>query len=115
MEVTTEKLLNLSDGAEKEIARILKEDNPSGYSAIRVGVKGGGCSGLTYILDLDNPHEELDYLFEGEGYRLVVNKAQALYLNGLNLSYEQGLNNRGFVFENPNAKEKCGCGTSFSV
>lgn len=115
MEITSEKLLNLSAGAEREIARILKEDNPSGFSAIRIGVKGGGCSGLTYILDLDNPDESNDYVFEGEEYRLAVNKAQALYLSGLNLSYEQGLNNRGFVFENPNAKEKCGCGTSFSV
>lgn len=115
MEVTTEKLLNLSAGAEKEIARILAQDNPSGFSAIRVGVKGGGCSGLTYILDLDNPQHEEDYIFEGQGYQLVINKAHALYLSGMNLSYENGLNNRGFVFENPNAKEKCGCGTSFSV
>lgn len=115
MEITSEKLLNLSEGAEKEIARILNEDNPSGFSSLRIGVKGGGCSGLTYILDLDNPNEENDYLIEGSGYRLAINRAQALYLSGLNLSYEQGLNNRGFVFENPNAKEKCGCGTSFSV
>ncbi len=115
MEVTTEKLLSLSSGAEKELARILTEDNPSGFTAVRIGVKGGGCSGLTYLLDLDNPQDGQDYLFEGTGYRLVVNQAHALYLVGMTLTYESGLSNRGFVFENPNAKEKCGCGTSFSV
>ena len=82
---------------------------------IRVGVKGGGCSGLTYVLDLvDEPHED-DKILEGHGMKLYVDRKSYVFLAGTVLEYSGGLNGKGFVFNNPNAKTTCGCGTSFGV
>ena len=84
-------------------------------SHLRVGVKGGGCSGLTYILDLvDEPRED-DKLLEEHGLRLYVDRKSYIFLAGTILEYSGGLNGKGFVFNNPNAKTTCGCGTSFGV
>ena len=81
---------------------------------LRVGVKGGGCSGMTYILGFEKPAED-DQVFEIEGISCIMNKAHEIYLYGMQIDWQDGLNNRGFSFKNPNANTTCGCGTSFSV
>lgn len=90
-----------------------------GYSVendfVRVGVKSGGCSGLSYELDFDNKQEENDKLFEDNLVKIVVDKKSFLYLVGTTLEYSGGLNGKGFVFNNPNANRTCGCGESFSL
>ena len=84
-------------------------------SNLRVAVKGGGCAGMTYVLDLiDEPRED-DKVIEEHGMRLFVDKKSYIFLAGTILEYSGGLNGKGFVFNNPNAKTTCGCGTSFSV
>ena len=82
---------------------------------IRVGVKGGGCSGLSYELTFDNDLQDTDKVFEDNGMKVVVDKKSFLYLVGTELDYSGGLNGKGFVFNNPNASRTCGCGESFSV
>ncbi len=110
---TDTPFLKISEYAVSELKQLIAKET-SGKTGIRVGVKGGGCSGLTYILDVDNPTDQ-DLVMELDGLQVMVNKAQHLYLAGVELTYDKGLNNRGFIFENPNAKETCGCGTSFAV
>ncbi len=82
---------------------------------VRVGVKSGGCSGLSYDLTFDNKTEEKDKVFEENGIKIVVDKQSFLYLVGTVLEYSGGLNGKGFVFNNPNANRTCGCGESFSL
>jgi len=82
---------------------------------IRVGVKGGGCSGLSYDLSFDTDLKDDDKVFEDNGMKVVVDKKSFLYLIGTELDYSGGLNGKGFVFNNPNASRTCGCGESFSV
>lgn len=82
--------------------------------SLRLGVKGGGCSGMTYILGFDKKAEN-DQEFEIEGVHCVMNKAHEIYLAGMQVDWVDGLNNRGFTFQNPNASNTCGCGTSFAV
>ena len=82
---------------------------------VRVGVKGGGCSGLTYVLDLSDEPKPDDKVVEEHGLRLFVDRKSYVFLAGTTLEYSGGLNGKGFVFNNPNAKTTCGCGTSFSV
>ena len=82
---------------------------------VRVGVKSGGCSGLSYDLNFDKETVETDKLFETNDVRLVVDKRSFLYLVGTTLEYSGGLNGKGFVFNNPNAQRTCGCGESFSL
>jgi iron-sulfur cluster assembly protein len=82
---------------------------------LRVGVKGGGCSGLTYVLDLVDEPKEGDKVIEEHGLKLFVDRKSYVFLAGTTLDYSGGLNGKGFVFQNPNAKTTCGCGTSFSV
>ncbi|HAL46955.1 MAG: iron-sulfur cluster assembly accessory protein [SAR202 cluster bacterium] len=82
---------------------------------LRVGVKGGGCSGLTYVLDLAAEPSENDKVIEDHGVKLFVDRKSYVFLAGTTLEYSGGLNGKGFVFNNPNAKTTCGCGTSFSV
>jgi iron-sulfur cluster assembly accessory protein len=81
---------------------------------LRVGVKGGGCSGMTYVLDFDKKQEK-DDLYDFEGFPFIMNKAHEIYLLGMTINWEGGLNSRGFTFTNPNATSTCGCGTSFAV
>lgn len=83
-------------------------------NSLRIGVKGGGCSGLSYVLGFDKK-EEKDEEFEADGVRFIMNKAHELYLAGMEIDWENGLNNRGFAFHNPNASSTCGCGSSFGV
>ena len=82
---------------------------------IRVGVKGGGCAGLTYVLDLVDEPNEGDKIIEDHGLTLFVDRKSYVFLAGTVLEYSGGLNGKGFVFNNPNAKTTCGCGTSFSI
>lgn len=82
---------------------------------VRVGVKSGGCSGLSYDLTFDNKQEENDKVFEENGIKIIVDKKSFLYLVGTVLEYSGGLNGKGFVFNNPNANRTCGCGESFSL
>ena len=82
---------------------------------IRVGVKSGGCSGLSYELKFDNQQKDEDKLFEDNGVKILVDKKSFLYLIGTTLEYSGGLNGKGFVFNNPNANRTCGCGESFSL
>ena len=82
---------------------------------LRVAVKGGGCSGLTYVLDIKEAAEETDKVVEENGVTLAVDRKSYVFLAGTVLDYSGGLNGKGFVFNNPNAKKACGCGTSFSV
>lgn len=81
---------------------------------LRIGVKGGGCSGMSYILGFDKADDN-DKAFEIENIPCVMNKTHELYLAGIEIDWEEGLNNRGFTFSNPNASSTCGCGTSFAV
>ena len=81
---------------------------------LRIGVKGGGCSGLSYVLGVDQKNDE-DMEYQIQGLPVIMNKSHAIYLLGMQIDYGDGLNARGFIFENPNASSTCGCGTSFAV
>ena len=113
-EATLTSPIKLTRGAITQLERIRQEQGvPSAYG-LRIGVKGGGCSGFSYLLGFDE-EKERDTIYEFEGVRILMDKAHALYLLGMEIDWLDGLNNRGFVFNNPNAKETCGCGTSFSA
>ena len=104
----------LTEGAVKQLKRIMTEQNvPSDYG-LRVGVKGGGCSGFSYILGFD-VQKEKDEIYEISGMKVLMEKSHAIYLLGMEIDWVDGLNNRGFTFNNPNASDTCGCGTSFSA
>ena len=106
--------VHLTEGAIREIKRLLAEPGFDATQFLRLGVKGGGCSGLSYVLGFDHPKEG-DLFFEVEGIACVMEKPHQLYLMGMEVDWKEGLNNRGFTFTNPNASSTCGCGTSFAV
>lgn len=114
METIAPSPIKLTTGAVQELNRIRQEDgfDPSQY--LRIGVKGGGCSGLSYILGFDAKMED-DEVYELEGIPVVMKKAHGIYLLGMEVDFQNGLNARGFTFTNPNASSSCGCGTSFAV
>ena len=109
-------MIKVSTKAREQVKQMMQSD---GYtlrdSFVRVGVKSGGCSGLSYDLKFDNALGEDDKLFEDNDVRIVVDKKSFLYLVGTTLEYSGGLNGKGFVFNNPNANRTCGCGESFSL
>ncbi len=107
-------MIKVTDNAKNKAIQLMSEDNKDGYF-IRVGVKGGGCSGLMYDLEFDNTESENDKVFEDNGMKVVVDKKSYLYLVGTTLDYSGGLNGKGFIFVNPNANRTCGCGESFSL
>ncbi len=107
-------MITVTDSAKKQALRLMEEDDKDGLF-IRVGVDGGGCSGLMYQLKFDNELKEDDKTFEDNGIQIVVDKKSYLYLIGTTLDFSGGLNGKGFVFVNPNADRTCGCGESFSV
>lgn len=107
-------MITVTDSAKKQALRLMEDDGKSGYF-IRVGVQGGGCSGLMYQMDFDNEISESDKSFEDNGVQVVVDKKSYLYLVGTTLDFSGGLNGKGFVFVNPNADRTCGCGESFSI
>jgi iron-sulfur cluster assembly protein len=99
----------------KEKALVLMKEEQRGNAFIRVGVEGGGCSGLTYKLEFDSQLKPDDKVFEDKGMKIVCDKKSFLYLVGTELDFSDGLNGKGFQFINPNASRTCGCGESFSV
>ncbi len=107
-------MVSVTENAKKQALRLMEDEGKSGYF-IRVGVEGGGCSGLMYQLTFDNEMKEGDSTFEDNGIRVVVDKKSYLYLIGTTLDFSGGLNGKGFVFNNPNANRTCGCGESFSL
>jgi len=110
----TESLISLTAGAAAEVKRIMAENKiPEGYK-LRVGVTGGGCSGLSYALGFDQQKEN-DELFTSNGVEILLDKRHAIYLAGTTIDYQDGLQGRGFTFNNPNARKTCGCGSSFSA
>lgn len=106
-------MIQLSENAEKEVKRLL-EHHPAG-SFVRVGVKGGGCSGLTYDVKFDAKQNEFDRVFESNGVKVVCDSKSLIYLDGMTVDYSHELVGGGFRFVNPKATGSCGCGTSFSV
>lgn len=108
-------MIKVSDEAKEEVLRLMKEDKIAEGSIIKVGVEGGGCSGLTYKMDFSETADENDKLFEDQGITIAVDKKSFLYLAGTTLEYSGGLNGKGFQFNNPNASRTCGCGESFSI
>ncbi len=109
-------MIKVSDSAKKKIIDLMTDDgfNPAS-DYVRVGVKSGGCSGLSYDLKFDNKTGEDDKIFVDNDISIAVEKKSFLYLAGTILEYSGGLNGKGFVFNNPNASRTCGCGESFSL
>ncbi|WP_178991700.1 HesB/IscA family protein [Winogradskyella schleiferi] len=109
-------MIKVSETAKKKVVELMNDDgfNPT-TDFVRVGVKSGGCSGLSYDLKFDNSRAEDDKVFEDNGVKIIVDKKSFLYLIGTTLEYSGGLNGAGFVFNNPNANRTCGCGESFSL
>lgn len=114
METTVQTPVSFTAGAVTEIRRLMQAEGFDTTQLLRVGVKGGGCSGMSYVLGFDQQLEG-DEFFEIEGIPCVMNPGHQLYLMGMEIDWENGLNNRGFTFNNPNASKTCGCGTSFSA
>ena len=114
MSVALESPVQLSPRAFSEVEKIIQTQNiPEGYG-LRVGVRGGGCSGMSYILGFDKLREH-DITFNADGIKLYIDKRHGLYLMGTTINYHDGLSARGFTFENPNATQTCGCGSSFAA
>ena len=114
MTVAIETPVSLTAGAVRELNRLMNEEGFDKSQFLRVGVKGGGCSGMTYVLGFDHK-EDSDDQFEIDGIQCIMNKAHGIYLMGMEIDFQGGLNSRGFTFSNPNASKTCGCGTSFAV
>ena len=114
METTIATPVTITESAIKEIKALMSKEGFDDTQALRLGVKGGGCSGMTYILGFDHKQED-DHEFTIEDIHCVMNKAHEMYLYGMQVDWQDGLNNRGFTFKNPNASTTCGCGTSFAV
>ena len=110
-----ESEISVTDKAVKEIKRIMDENNITPEFGLRIGVKGGGCSGFTYTIGFDPETREGDSIIEQEGVKLLVDGKSLFYLSGTQLDFSDGLNGKGFIFNNPNATKSCGCGESFGV
>lgn len=106
--------VTLTDGAIKELKKLKEQQEISDQFGLRVGVEGGGCAGMSYQLGFDQKKDG-DSEYEISGIRIFMNKAHGLYLAGMEIDFQHGLNARGFIFNNPNAAKTCGCGTSFSA
>jgi iron-sulfur cluster assembly protein len=106
----------LTETAAREISTIIDQQSLNRDAVrLRVGVKGGGCSGFSYVLDLTENQKESDEAFEQHGIRVVCDPKSLLYLNGTTIDFKDEIMGRGFVFQNPNANSSCGCGSSFAV
>src|SRR5688572_10628034 len=109
--------ISLSEAAATEIKKIIKEQGlPEAETRLRVGVKGGGCSGFSYMLDLtEEPKGESDEELDSHGVKILCDMKSYLYLNGVEIDFKDEVMGRGFVFKNPNATSTCGCGSSFQA
>lgn len=114
METINKTPVTFTAGAVSEIKRLMNAEGFDNEKFLRVGVKGGGCSGMSYILDFDTRTEKDDD-FEIDGIPCIINPAHSIYLLNMEIDWEGGLNSRGFTFKNPNASTTCGCGSSFGV
>ena len=109
-------MIKVSETAKKKVIELMTDDGfDCATDFVRVGVKSGGCSGLSYDLKFDKSQKDEDKIFEDNGVRIIIDKKSFLYLIGTTLEYSGGLNGAGFVFNNPNANRTCGCGESFSM
>ena len=110
-------VITVTERAAVEVKRVIEENQfDADKTFVRIGAKGGGCSGLTYVLDFDEAGPtEFDLTYEQHGVRLVIDKKSSFFMAGTELDFNDGLLDRGFVFKNPQAKGSCGCGTSFST
>ena len=108
-------MITVTEKAKEKLSSLRVEGKHNNDAFVRVGVAGGGCSGLTYVLDFDNELKPDDKVFEDKGVKIVCDKKSFLYLIGTQLEFTDGLNGKGFVFNNPNASRTCGCGESFAV
>ena len=115
--VATDNAIFVTDKAKVKVKKLMEEagiaDDPSYF--LRVGVVGGGCSGLSYKMDFDNEQKPMDQVFEDNGVKVVTDLKSFLYLVNTELDFSDGLNGKGFFFNNPNASRSCGCGESFAV
>jgi iron-sulfur cluster assembly protein len=114
MEAVVSSPVTFTATAISEIKNLMHASDFDTTQFLRIGVKGGGCSGMTYVLAFDHKEEDDDIFYTAE-IPCVMKKAHSLYLLGMEIDWQNGLNNRGFSFSNPNASSTCGCGTSFSV
>ncbi|MBC7828771.1 MAG: iron-sulfur cluster assembly accessory protein [Chitinophagaceae bacterium] len=113
-ETTIDAPVSFTNDAIGEIKRLIADEGFDATKSLRVGVKGGGCSGLSYVLGFDEKQEN-DEEYDIQGIRFVMNRSHGIYLMGMEIDWHGGLNARGFTFSNPNASKTCGCGTSFAV
>ena len=115
--VATDNSIYISDKAKSKVINLMKDagvaEDPSYF--LRVSVVGGGCSGLSYKMDFDNETKPMDQVFEDKGVKIVTDLKSFLYLVNTELDFSDGLNGKGFYFNNPNASRSCGCGESFAV
>ena len=114
METMTSAPIQFTPSAISEIIRLMNDINFEKNKMLRVGVKGGGCSGMTYILEFDEMKAN-DQVFNTDNISFIMDKSHGIYLQDMEVNWEGGLNSRGFTFKNPNASSTCGCGTSFAV
>ncbi len=112
--VTNASPVTLTESAIVQLKRVFKEENLSSDHGLRLGVKGGGCSGFSYVMGFDVQNDK-DEVYEIDGVKVFMEKSHSIYLIGMEIDWKEDLENRGFIFTNPNAKETCGCGTSFSA
>ncbi|WP_249067105.1 HesB/IscA family protein [Halalkalibaculum roseum] len=106
--------VSLTERAAKQVRKIMAEEDPDNNLYLRVAVEGGGCSGLSYKLGLDHRTDE-DEIIESQGLEILIDPRHMMYLEGISIDYPDGLDARGFTFDNPNASESCGCGSSFAI
>ena len=111
---TAQAPVTFTPGAVKELNKLKDQQELGDDFGLRVGVEGGGCSGMTYVLGFDQ-QKDGDQIYMIDGIKVFMHKAHSLYLVGMMIDFQDGLNARGFTFNNPNAASTCGCGTSFSV
>ena len=110
----SEQLINLTDKAVEQVKVLFESEDKGAEYGLRLGVIGGGCSGLSYKIDFDVKKEK-DNVLDFNGVKVFIDLKSSIYLKGITLDYKDGLNGKGFVFVNPNATNTCGCGESFSV
>ncbi|MGE5518627.1 MAG: HesB/IscA family protein [Candidatus Dadabacteria bacterium] len=113
--IATDNAIHVTETAKRQIVKLMEEAGYTNDYFLRVSVVGGGCSGLSYKLDFDNQLKPVDQVFEDNGVKVVTDLKSFLYLVNMTLDFSEGLNGKGFQFQNPNASRTCGCGESFSV
>lgn len=114
MTTVADRLIDVTDKAQREIRAIFEREHPGAGSALRLGVIGGGCSGLSYEMRFDQARAT-DRVLDFDGFAVVLDPKSSIYLKGITLDFQDGLQGKGFIFSNPNATNTCGCGESFSV